>query len=100
MNNLIVSERKKRKIVLPDGTTLSEFMSCSYLGLDQDDRILLASNNINKYGINFAVSRTRIRTENLSILEKLLNQIFLGYSVTFTSLHLVHLGMIPLLESG
>jgi 7-keto-8-aminopelargonate synthetase-like enzyme len=100
INNLIIKSRKKRQIFLSDGTQLTEFMSCSYLGLDQDSRVVSSSTDITQYGVNFAVSRTRMRIETSLILEKLLNKIFLGHCVTFTSLHLVHLGMLPLLASG
>jgi 7-keto-8-aminopelargonate synthetase-like enzyme len=100
INNLVIKSRQKRQIFLSDGTQLTEFMSCSYLGLDQDRRIMASAADITQYGVNFAVSRTRMRIETSLILEKLLNKIFLGHCVTFTSLHLVHLGMIPLLASG
>ncbi len=100
INNLIIKAREKRHIFLSDGTALTEFMSCSYLGLDQDRRVISSSANIDQYGVNFSVSRTRMRVETSLILEKLLNQIFSGHCVTFTSLHLVHLGMLPLLASG
>jgi 7-keto-8-aminopelargonate synthetase-like enzyme len=100
INNLVVKARQKRQIFLSDGTQLTEFMSCSYLGLDQDKRVISSSADITQYGVNFAVSRTRMRIESSLTLEKLLNKIFLGHCVTFTSLHLVHLGMLPLLASG
>ncbi len=100
INNLLIKARQGRQIFLPDGTQLTEFMSCSYLGLDQDKRVMASSSDIAQYGVNFAVSRTRMRIETSLVLEELLNKLFLGHCVTFTSLHLVHLGMLPLIASG
>ncbi len=101
VNNLVVKKRNGRVITLDDNSTLIEFMSCSYLGLDQHPAIVsAATQNIQDCGVIFSVARTRLRLENGVILEELLNQIFGGYSVTFTSLHLIHLGMIPLIASG
>lgn len=101
INNLIVTERIGKKIVLSTGQKLTEFMSCSYLGLDQDPRVIAAAiNHIQKCGVNFAVARTRLRVEAGVILEEYLNKIFNSYCVTFTSLHLTHLGVFPLIASG
>lgn len=101
VNDVVVKERKKRKIILLNDEELIEFMSCSYLGLDQDTRIINAAmNNIKKCGVNFAVARTRMRVESFVILENLLNKIFGGFSIVFTSLHLVHMGILPLIGSG
>lgn len=103
LNNLIVASRKGRNIVI-EGTDehLIEFVSCSYLGLDQDTRLLAAlNNNASEFGVNFAVARTRLRTKNHIILESLLSRIFCNAAITlFSSLHLTHLGFLPLLGSG
>ena len=102
VNEKIVRKRDAKKITFTDGTELIEFLSCSYLGLDQDTRILsAASNHLDASGINFAVSRTRLRMEDFVILESLLQQIFFGgFTTTFSSLHVAHIGMIPLITSG
>lgn len=101
VTKLIVRERAGKKIILNDERNLVEFMSCSYLGLDQHPKILAAvANQLNKTGINFPVSRTRLRMENLCILENYLGQMFNGCVTTFTSLHLTHQGILPLIASG
>ena len=101
INNLIVTERNGKQILLADGQQVTEFMSCSYLGLDQDKRVVAAAiNSINRCGVNFAVSRTRLQIEAGVTLERYLGKIFNSYCVTFTSLHLTHLGLIPLIASG
>ena len=101
INNLIVTERDGKQILLSDGQWLTEFMSCSYLGLDQDKWVIAAAiNSINRCGVNFAVSRSRLQIEAGIALENYLDQIFNSHCVTFTSLHLTHLGIIPLIASG
>lgn len=102
INELVVAERNKKRITLIDGKMLTEFLSCSYLGLDQDERLIEASaKHLHRTGINFAVSRTRLRMKDSDELEDLLNQIFLhGFSTTFSSLHVAHLGVLPLLSTG
>lgn len=102
VNELIIKERHGRRITLIDDTELVEFVSCSYLGLDTDPRIIdAASNNIKKCGVTFPAARTRIKVQSFVILESLLNQIFCNsFSLSFASLHLGHLGLLPLLGSG
>lgn len=103
LNNLCVTERNGKQISIQNtGERLIEFSSCSYLGLDQDARVTKASSDsVNKFGVNFAVARTRLKTSNNIELETLLSKIFCNASVTiFTSLHLTHLGFLPLLGSG
>ena len=102
INELIVTERNKKQITLQDGTKLIEFLSCSYLGLDQDERLIQASSNrLHNAGINFAVSRTRLRMVDFAELELHLNEVFShGFSTTFSSLHVAHMGILPLLSTG
>src|ERR1700722_2140464 len=102
VNELIIKERQGKKIILIDDVELTEFISCSYLGLDQDERVIRASvNNIYKCGVTFPVARTRAITQSFVTLEELLNKIFCNtHTILFPSLHLVHLGLLPLLGSG
>ena len=101
INNLVIRKRRGKKVTLDNGKQLTEFMSCSYLGLDQDKRVVGAANkSIKQCGVNFAVARPRMRVERLVFLENLLNKIFGAFCTTFTSLHIVHLGILPLLASG
>ncbi len=101
VNDLVIKQRDGRVVTLVSGETLLEFCSCCYLGLDVDSRLVRASTkNLEQYGVSFPVARTRMRTENLLHLEKLLSNIFLGYATTFVSLHLTHLGCLPILASG
>ncbi|MGB6977466.1 MAG: aminotransferase class I/II-fold pyridoxal phosphate-dependent enzyme [Gammaproteobacteria bacterium] len=102
VNELVIEEREGKQIVLTDGTRLTEFISCSYLGLDMDERLIAgATSSIQKCGVTFAAARTRARVKSFVVLEELLNKIFCdNYTVVFGSLHLAHLGFFPLLASG
>jgi 7-keto-8-aminopelargonate synthetase-like enzyme len=46
VNELIFTSKKDKVITLVDGTTLIEFVSCSYLGLDTHPKILNAIKKI------------------------------------------------------
>ena len=102
VNELVIEERKGRQIVLDDGCELVEFVSCSYLGLDQDPRVIeAASASLAKCGVTFPAARTRIKVKSFVALEELLNEILCGgHSTIFASLHLGTLGLLPLLGSG
>lgn len=102
VNELVFKERNGKLVTLIDGTQLVEFVSCSYLGLDTDPRIISAVNkNIKKFGITFAAARTRIKAESFDVLDNMLNEVFCNaHSTVFSSLHLAHLGFFPLLGSG
>ena len=102
INNLVIKKRKGKEITLTDGRVLKDFITCSYLGLDMDERILKATtNNIYECGISFPAARTRACVKSFPDLEILLNKIFCNsFTTTLHSLHLIHLSTIPLLGSG
>ncbi|MGL4859837.1 MAG: aminotransferase class I/II-fold pyridoxal phosphate-dependent enzyme [Enterobacteriaceae bacterium] len=102
VNELVFKKRCNRKIILVDDTELTEFVSCSYLGIDQDERVINAViQDISACGVSFPAARTRVVAQNNIILDALLNQIFCdNFCVLFHNLHMVHLGFLPLLGSG
>lgn len=102
VNELVFKERQGRVLTLTDERKLIDFVSCSYLGLDLDQRVVEAcKKNIARYGVTFPAARTRIKANSFIVLESLLNKIFCdAYSVIFSSLHVAHLGFLPLLGSG
>lgn len=101
LNELTVCRRWGRHIVLADGRDLTEFVSCSYLGLETDRRLAeAAAQAAFQYGVQLAAARTRVRAEPAREYEELLSQIFRGHTVTFCSVTNAHLGLIPLLGSG
>jgi 7-keto-8-aminopelargonate synthetase-like enzyme len=94
--------RNGKTVELKDGTEAVEFVSCSYLGLEvHPDIVGAATATIQRVGVHFASSRTRMRLDDLEELEMILDLIYGGRSVTcFTSVGNVHLGLLPLLAAN
>ena len=70
VNEMIFKERYARKLILIDDSVLTDFVSCSYLGLDLDDRVIEgASKNIKRCGVTFPAARTRVKAQSFIILE-------------------------------
>ena len=99
---LIIRERENKKITLENGTQLLEFISCSYLGLDQHPKVIDgAIESAQKWGTQLACARTRMQTRESADLEDLLAEMFLkNPCVTFNSVTMTHLGIFPLFVSG
>ena len=102
VNKLLFKKREGRCLTLANDSKLVEFVSCSYLGLDLEPRIIHAAvQNLAHCGLTFPAARTRIQAESFPKLEALLNQIFCdGRSTVFSTVHLGHLAILPMLGSG
>lgn len=99
----VVTGRKPGKIVcLEDGTEALEFVSCSYLGLEEHPALVSAAEDaLRRFGVHLSTSRNRMRPHYLGELEDLLSQVYGGNkAVAFTSVGTVHLGLLPLLGAG
>lgn len=79
-------------------TDLINFGSCSYLGLETDNRI---KNGIIEttlqYGSQFSSSRTYVSCGLYVELESLLNKVFGAYTLVGPSTSLTHIGAIPVI---
>ncbi|QXI15705.1 aminotransferase class I/II-fold pyridoxal phosphate-dependent enzyme [Pseudomonas hamedanensis] len=101
LNGLKVMTRDGKNIELDSGECLTEFLSCSYLGLECDPRLIEgAVQAVEMFGVQFAAARTRALLPPMRELDERLNQIFQGHTVTFNSVGSAHLGCLPLLGSG
>ena len=77
VNEMVVAKREKRKLILDNDKELLDFMSCSYLGLDLDKRVIAAaSQHLSELGVTIPTARTRLRANLFDTLEKKLNKIF------------------------
>lgn len=86
-----------RSITL-NGRKMINFGSCSYLGLETDERIKEASiDAIRRYGSQFSSSRTYTSFTLYKELEELLNQMFGANVILSTSSTLGHRSVIPIL---
>jgi 7-keto-8-aminopelargonate synthetase-like enzyme len=73
------------------------FGSCSYLGLEFDERLKQSAKDaIDCYGTQFSTSRTYISNRYYKELEGLLCKIFDAYAVVTPTTTLGHIGAIPL----
>ncbi len=98
LNEQIILNRKGKKVGLKNGYRIIEFSSCSYLGLEVDQRLENAAvNAIKTYGVQFAAARTRLAPELNFILHEKLSEIFGAPSLTFSTTGLIHLAVLPLL---
>jgi 7-keto-8-aminopelargonate synthetase-like enzyme len=96
------TERHRKRVRLDDNTQATEFVSCSYLGLEEHSALVQAAiTALQRFGAHFSSSRNRMRPPYLAELEQLLSEIYRGSPVVcFTSVSNVHLGVLPLLGAG
>ncbi|MBM3104326.1 aminotransferase class I/II-fold pyridoxal phosphate-dependent enzyme [Pseudomonas sp. V1] len=102
LTGFTVTRRVGKRITLQDGETFTEFVSCSYLGLETHPALMEAARQAMRVGgLHLSSSRSAMRPVYLPQLETLLGEIYPGCGVTvFTSTSSVHLGVLPLLGSG
>lgn len=102
LTGFTVSSREGKRITLQDGATFTEFVSCSYLGLETHPALIDAAHQaLGSIGLHLSSSRSAMRPTYLPQLESLLSEIYKGCGVSvFTSTSSVHLGVLPLLGSN
>lgn len=98
----VVTARDGKRVRMIDGTHAVEFISFSYLGLEQHPALVEAAcEGLRAFGVHFSTSRNRAKPGYLDELEELLSRIYLGNkAVVFSSVSSVHLGVLPLLGAG
>lgn len=102
VNELDVVGVNGKRLTLADGREMIEFMSCSYLGLDQRPELREAAHDaIDRFGVQMSAARTRMLAAPFRELEELLIDINGGWNpVTFNSVSATHMATIPILASG
>ena len=85
------------KIILHDKEVIN-FGSCSYLGLEFDQRMIESSMNaVKDYGTQFSASRAYVSSKYYEELEDMFEQIFDSPSVVAPTTTLGHMGTIPVI---
>jgi len=81
---------------------LVNFTSCSYLGLEHDERLKRAAiAAVEKYGVQFSESRAYVSIDLYRELEELMSKIFEAPTIVAPTTTLAHLSAIPvILDSG
>ncbi|AZF42232.1 Aminotransferase, class II [Pseudomonas sp. R1-43-08] len=102
LTGFTVASREGKRITLKEGNTFTEFVSCSYLGLEAHPALIEAAHQaLGTTGLHLSSSRSAMRPVYLPQLESLLSEIYKGCGVSvFTSTTSVHLGVLPLLGSN
>ncbi|CAM3666135.1 aminotransferase class I/II-fold pyridoxal phosphate-dependent enzyme [Nocardiopsis gilva] len=97
-----ITGRSGKTVRLSDGSECVEFVSCSYLGLEDHPRLVQAVRTaLATYGTHFSSSRNSMQPTEINELEELLGEIYPGMtSVVFNSVSSAHLGVLPLLGAG
>lgn len=81
-----------------DARTICNFGSCSYLGLEFDDRLIEgAKQALDKYGTQFSASRAYVSTGSYATLEDRFHKIFESPCVVVPTTTLGHISTIPVL---
>jgi 7-keto-8-aminopelargonate synthetase-like enzyme len=98
----VIVERDGKRVRLQDGAEVIEFVSCSYLGLEQHPALVAAAHEaLDRFGVHFSIARNRAKPDYLGQLEDLLSRIYQGATaVAFGTVSTVHLGVLPLLGAG
>lgn len=79
---------------------LVNFSSCSYLGLEFDERLKEAAiRAVEGYGTQFSTSRAYLSSRHYSVLEDKFNQIFDAHCVVAPTTTLGHIAAIPVVVS-
>lgn len=80
------------------GNRMKNFSSCSYLGLDLDQRLMAgAIDAVSRYGVQFSSSRSYLSSPLYGELEDRLAKIFSAPAAVFNTTTLGHLSNLPIL---
>lgn len=93
--------REGKEVVLSDGRRVTEFINCSYLGLDTHPALIEgAQRAVEEWGVHFCCARSRFSIEPNRRLEEELSSLFGSPAITFPSVTAAHMAALPLAASG
>lgn len=92
------TKAEEKNIITIEGKPVVQFGSCSYLGLEFDDRLKKgAIDAINTSGTQFSSSRAYLSINHYEEFDRLLNQIFGADCIVTPTTTLGHISAIPIL---
>lgn len=95
-----LKEREGRRVALNDGRWVTEFVNCSYLGIDTRPEVIERSQRIlEDWGVHLCCARSRFSIGPLEALEEGLSSLWGGRAITFPSVTTAHMSTMPLLPS-
>lgn len=97
-----ITHREGKTVRLADGSECVEFVSCSYLGLEDHPRLVHAVRSaLDSYGTHFSSSRNSVEPVEARELEEMLSEIYPSmHGLVFNAVSSVHLGVLPLLGAN
>ncbi|MEW5848511.1 MAG: aminotransferase class I/II-fold pyridoxal phosphate-dependent enzyme [Myxococcota bacterium] len=99
--HVTLEKRDGKRVTLPGGRTVTEFINCSYLGLDTHPGVVRAAQKVvEDWGVHFCCARSRFSIGPNRELEEALGSWMGGRAITFPSVTATHLSVMPLLASG
>lgn len=95
-----LKDRDGRKVQLQSGQWVTEYINCSYLGIDTRPEIIERSQTIlSEWGVHLCCARSRFSIGPLTQLEESLSELWGGRAITFPSVTTTHMSTMPLLAS-
>lgn len=92
--------RQGRQVWLDAHTRVTEFVNCSYLGLDSRAEVIEAGKQtLEAWGVHFCCARSRFSIGPLQELEEGLSTLWGGRAITFPSVTTAHMSTMPLLPT-
>lgn len=99
--HVTLQDRANKRVRLDDGRVVTEFINCSYLGLDLHPAVLAGAKQVlDDWGIHLCCARSRFSIGPNALLEDGLSALFRGRAITFPSVTSTHMSVLPLLASG
>lgn len=93
--------RDQKRVRLNDGQWATEFINCSYLGLDVHPAVVAGAKRVlDDFGVHFCCARSRLTIGPNEALEAELSSLFRGRAITFPTVTSAHMSVLPLIASG
>lgn len=92
--------RHGKQVRLADGREATEFVSCSYLGLDDRPEVVAAGKKaLDDWGMHLCCARSRFTIGPNTELEAKLSELWGGRAITFPTVTAAHMATMPLLAT-
>lgn len=92
--------RHGKRVTLADGREVTEYVSCSYLGLDMRPDVIAAGKQaLDDWGVHLCCARSRFTIGPNTELEAALSSLWGGRAITFPTVTAAHMSTMPLLAT-
>lgn len=99
--HVVLEKRGAQNLLLDNGSSIIDFVNCSYFGLESDPKVIGAAKKaLDDWGIHFTCARTRFSIKINQELEETLSSLFKGRAIVFPSVSSAHASVMPLLAAG